>query len=118
MTTAPRSESHDRAVQATIRSWRDKGGDPDIVGRLPQLLVASGFCIESVVPHNRVARGGDAMFVWPQLWWHTFAPKLVGMGLLSAYDCEQVFADLRAIKQGTTGFVQCPVVYEVIARKR
>lgn len=116
MTMAPRRDSHDRAVQATIRSWRDKGGDPDVVGRLPAMLVAAGFRIESIVPHNRIARGGDAMFTWPDMWWRTFAPKLVDMGLLAAYDCQQLFADLRTIQQGT-GFVQCPVVYEVIARK-
>jgi SAM-dependent methyltransferase len=117
MTMAPRSESHDRAVQATIRSWRDKGGDPDVVGRLPQLLVTNGFRIESMVPHNRIARGSDAMFTWVDTWWRTFAPKLVGMGLLSAFDCEQLFADLREIQRSATGFVQSPVVYELVARK-
>lgn len=118
MTTAPRRKSHDLAVAATMKSWRANGGDPDVMGRVPAMLVAHGFAIEHVQPHNRIARGGDAMFAWPDTWWRTFAPKLVGMGLLAAADCEQLLADLTAIRASESDFVQCPVVYEVVARKR
>lgn len=118
MTTAPRRRSHDLAVAATIRSWRARGGDPDIVGRLPALLRAHGCEIEHLEAHQRVARGGDTMFAWLDTWWRTFAPKLVTMGLLAAADCAELLADLTAIRDGEDDFVQCPTVYEVIARKR
>lgn len=117
MTTAPRRRSHDLAVAATMRSWRDKGGDPDVMGRVPAMLAAHGFCIEHLQAHQRIARGTDAMFAWPDTWWRTFAPKLVGMGLLAAADCEQLLADLDTIRRSEGEFVVCPTVYEVVARK-
>lgn len=117
MTPGPRRKSHDVVVAATMKSWRDKGGDPDVMARVPTLLLANGFSIEHMQAHTRVARGCDAMFAWVDTWWRTFAPKLVGMGLISAADCEQLFADLTAIRNSEGEFVQCPTVYEVIARK-
>lgn len=117
MTLGPRCQSHDRAVAATIRSWQAKGGDPDVMGRVPAMLLAHGFAIEHLQVHSRVARGDDAMFVWVDTWWRTFAPKLVAMGLLAAADCEQLFADLAAVRAEPSRFVQCPPVYELIARK-
>ena len=118
MTTAPRRRSHDLAVAATMRSWRDKGGDPDVMGRVPAMLVANGFAIEHLQAHQRIARGKDAMFAWPDVWWRTFAPKLVAMGHLAAADCEQLLADLTAIRQSEADFVVCPTVYEVVAVRR
>jgi hypothetical protein len=117
MTLAPRRRSFELAVAATMRSWRDKGGDPDIAARLPAMLAAHGFRLEAIVPHNRVARGQDAMFAWIDSWWRTFAPKLVGMGLLAAADCERLLADLAEVERSGTDWVQCPVVYELVARK-
>jgi SAM-dependent methyltransferase len=118
MTTGPRRESHDRAVAATMRSWREQGGDPDVMARVPPLLAELGFEVELLQAHTRVARGGDSMFTWSETWWRTFAPKLVQKGLLTAADCERLLADLAAIRASGTEFVQCPTVYELIARKR
>jgi SAM-dependent methyltransferase len=117
MTTAPRRRSHDLAVAATMRSWREQGGDPDVVGRVPAMLAEAGLELVHVHAHQRVARGTDAMFTWPETWWRTFAPKLVARGLLAAADCEQLLADLAAIRASATDFVVCPTVYELIARK-
>lgn len=118
MTTGPRRRSHDLAVAATMKSWREKGGDPDVMGRVPGMLVAHGFTLEHLQVHSRVARGDDAMFAWPDTWWRTFAPKLVAMGHLAAADCEQLLADLTVIKASADQFVQCPPVYEIVATKR
>lgn len=118
MTMSPRRRSHDLAVQATMKSWKQNGGDPDVMGRVPRMLVQHGFSIDRVRSHQRIARGKDAMFAWPDTWWRTFAPKLVSMGLLAQGDCDQLVADLEAIRGSETDWVQCPVVYEVIATKR
>ncbi|MBL8754471.1 MAG: class I SAM-dependent methyltransferase [Planctomycetes bacterium] len=117
MTMAPRRRSHDLAVAATMQSWRANGGDPDVMGRVPAMLVAHGFRIEHMVAHQRIARGSDAMFAWPDTWWRTFAPKLVTMGLLQAADCAELLRDLDAIRASESAFVVCPAVYEIVARR-
>jgi len=116
MTMAPRRRSHDLAVAATVRSWQQNGGDPDIGQRLPALFAEHGLRLDTVRTHVRVARGGDTMFAWPDTWWRTFAPKLVAMGELSQDVCDELFADLERIANGD-GFVQCPPVYEFVATR-
>lgn len=123
MTMAPRCRSHDRAVAATAASWRERGGDPDIVGRLGRLLAECGMSIDHLHVHQRVARGHpdpsrrDPMFAWPDTWWRTYAPKLVEMGKLSRADCDELIADLERIGSSTTDFVMVPPVFEVVAVK-
>ncbi|MFK7740879.1 MAG: methyltransferase domain-containing protein [Planctomycetota bacterium] len=117
MTMAPRRESHDLAVAATVRSWQSGGGDPDIGQRLPAMMAAHGLELEHVQAHVRVARGSETMFAWPNTWWRTFAPKLVAMGELSEETCAELLRDLDAIAAGE-GFLQCPPVYEFVATKR
>ncbi|MEO6597752.1 MAG: methyltransferase domain-containing protein [Planctomycetota bacterium] len=118
MTMAPRRRSHDLAVAATMAAWRDNGGDPDVVGRLPGLMAEHGLQIVHLDVHQRIARGTDSMFAWPDTWWRTFAPKLVAMGRLEQADCDELLADLTVVRRSGTDFVQCPPVYELIGQKQ
>ncbi len=118
MTLAPRHASHDRAVQATITAWRQRGGDPDVVGRLPSLLEAAGFAVEHIDVHQRIARGTDSMFGWIDTWWHTFVPKLVAMALMTKTEADDLLAELTRRRGDPHHFAHLPPVYEVIAQKR
>lgn len=120
MTAAPRLASHDRLVAATAASWRGRGGDPDICGRLPAMLNRHGFELRDIRVHQRLARGGgnDPMMAWPITWWNTYAPKLVAMGSITQAQCDEALADLAAIERDHTRFVVCPPVYELIAMRR
>ncbi len=125
MTAAPRLASHDRLVAATAHSFRARGGDPDVVGRLPALLIKHNFEVLHLSVHQRVARGGtrpdgstDPMLAWPLTWWRTFAPKLVAMGSITQVQCDEALSDLAAIEHDEMRFIVCPPVYEVIARRR
>lgn len=118
MTMAPRRASHDKAVAATIRSWEARGGDTDIMGRLPRLLAKHGMEVTHLDVHHRVARGRDAMFTWINVWWRIYAPKLAEMGLLSRGDVEELIRDLDEIRSSGTDFVSCPPVYEIVSAKK
>lgn len=118
MTMAPRRESHDRVVQATARSWRDHGGDPDVAGRLPRLMAAAGFEVERVDVHVRTARRGDPMLAWPLTWWRTYTPKLVEMGYVTKAECDELFRDLDDVARSETDFFFLPPVHEIVAVKR
>ncbi|MBC7773017.1 MAG: class I SAM-dependent methyltransferase [Pyrinomonadaceae bacterium] len=117
MTMAPKRPSHDRAVAATIASWQARGGDTDIMGRLPRILKDHGFRVDHIGVHQRIARGRDTMFHWPDVWWRIYAPKLVQMGFLAKEDQEQLFRDLEEIAHSDTDFIVAPPVYEIIATK-
>ncbi|HZN38147.1 MAG TPA: hypothetical protein VFD82_05045 [Planctomycetota bacterium] len=78
----------------------------------------NGLRLAHLTVHARVARGSDSMFAWPDTWWRTFAPKLVGMGLLAKGDCEELNRRPLAGAHKPERFVQCPPVCELIARKQ
>lgn len=124
MTAGPRSESHDALVEATAASWRARGGDPDVVGRVPAMLVDAGLRLERLHVHLRVARGGvssqghrDPMLAWPLTWWRTYAPKLVEMGMITRELCARALQDLDETERDPTRFIVCPPVFEVVAVK-
>ncbi|MBL8854733.1 MAG: methyltransferase domain-containing protein [Planctomycetaceae bacterium] len=117
MTVAPKSPVHDRVVEATMQSWRDRGGNTDIAGELPRLFAENGFVCEHLTNHARIARGDDTMFHWPELWWQIYAPKLVTMGYITETECHELLALVGKIGNDPNRFIHCPTVYEFVFRK-
>ncbi len=117
MTPAPRRASYTQVVNATAKSWRDNGGDPDIVGRLPGLLFDAGFDVEHLAVHQRLARPGDTMWHWAATWWRSYTPKLVAMGYLTEEDRALFHREMDAMTFDRD-FLVLPPVFEVMARKR
>jgi SAM-dependent methyltransferase len=114
MTAAPRREAHTRVVEATARSWRARGGDPDVVARLPRLLHEHGFRVEHFAQQQRIARPGDSMWHWAASWWRNYVPKLVEMGELAPDDGRRFFEEWSSMRR-ETDFVVLPTVYEIVA---
>jgi SAM-dependent methyltransferase len=114
MTVAPRRESYTKVVAATERAWRGRGGDPDLVGRLPGLLADAGFSVEHLEARQRLARPGESMWAWVDSWWKNFVPKLVELGELEPGDARAFFADWNALRPDRD-FALLPCVYEVVA---
>jgi ubiquinone/menaquinone biosynthesis C-methylase UbiE len=118
MCTAPRSPAFAKAVAATGRSWRSRGGDPDIVGRLPAMLEAAGFTVTHLGVHQRLARPGETMWSWPTTFWNSFLPTLVAAGFLTEGDREQWRREWDELERTPGAFCTLPAVYDLIAVKR
>lgn len=117
MTPAPRRPSYTKVVQATAQSWRDNGGDPDVVAQLPGLLHDAGMVLEHLTVHQRRARPGDTMWYWASTWWKSYTPKLVANGYVTADDERAFHADLGQMTV-ERDFLVLPPVFEVMARKK
>ncbi len=113
----PFAAVHQRIVQATDASWRSRGGDPDIVGRLPGLCQQAGLRVTHLRPHQRIARPGETMFNWVQTWWKIYVPKLLAMGAITQSDHDDFFTGWAALAKSDDQWVQCPCTYELIAEK-
>lgn len=118
MSAAPRRPAFTKAVHATADSWEARGGDTDVMGLVPAACERLGLRVTHLSAHLRICRGEDTMFVWPDLWWRTFAPKLVAMGRLTPEDERTLYAELDEIRSTPGQFVMCPPVFELIAEKR
>ena len=118
MTIAPRSDAFTHAVEAVARSWRKRGGDPDVMGRMPGVLRAHGFDVLEIRPNLRVARPGTLLWGWPDTFFRNFLPQLERMGEITADERIAFEREWDARSQDPASFVSTPPVYDVIARKR
>ena len=116
-TLAPESAAFQRVVQAIIKSWRQRGGDPDIGLRLPAMMMKHGLRVESIQPLHRIARPSSPLWLWPTAFMRSFVPTLVAGGFLSEADRQAFEQEWTAHSNDETAFYWAPPVMEIIARK-
>lgn len=119
MCVAPRSEAFERVIAAIARSWRDHGGDPDIMGRLPALARTAGLEVEHIAPVNPgPARPGQPMWAWPDSFWKVFLPRLEQLGYITADERDAFLQAWRDRSADPAAFMHLPANYELIARRK
>jgi len=117
LTLAPRREAFSRVISAVAASWRARGGDTDIMGRLPTMLQTHGFRVDHIGVVQRIARPGSSLWHWPNSFWQTFLPKLVESGFITREDKEAFDAAWDEASNDPGSFVQLPPVYELVATR-
>ncbi|MBL8747417.1 MAG: methyltransferase domain-containing protein [Phycisphaerae bacterium] len=117
MTIAPKNPAFSRGIAAVGRSWRERGGDPDLVGRLPRLAADAGLRVTHLRVHQRLARPGDTMWAWPDSFWKNFIPRLAQTGHLTQREAEEFFDAWRRVGEDPHSFMLLPPVFEFIAEK-
>lgn len=118
ITLAPPSPVFRRVIAAVDASWRSRGGDPDVGGRIPELMHAAGLDVLEVRPLVRTARPGSLLWQWPVTFFHNYLPVLVDMELISEADAA-AFRELLAQRSREPGaFFMTPPMVEILAAKR
>jgi SAM-dependent methyltransferase len=117
LTLAPRREAFSKVINAVAASWRARGGDTDIMGRLPAMFLKHGFRIKHIDVVQRIARPGSPLWHWPNSFWQTFLPRLVEMGFITAQDRQAFESAWEEAGQDPASFIQLPPVFELIAIK-
>jgi SAM-dependent methyltransferase len=117
MTIAPKNPAFTRGIHAVGRSWRDRGGDPDIVSRIPALAARAGLTTVHLQVHQRLAKPSDTMWHWPDSFWRNYAPKLVTSGHLSQQEYDAFMAAWDAAAADPHAFMLLPPVFEVILKR-
>lgn len=118
MTIAPKNEAFSRVIRAVGASWRSRGGDPDVVGRIPAMLASVGLELEHLGVHQRVARPGETMWEWPDSFWRSFVPRLVEAGFLTEGDRRDFETCWSQASRDRSSFMSLPPVFDVIAVRR
>lgn len=117
MTLAPRQAPFTKVIDAVARSWRARGGNPDIVSHLPAMLRRAGLTLTHLDAHNRLARPGSTIWNWPTTFWHSFVPRLVQAGEITQADADDFFACWSRATNDPDAFMLLPPVFDVIAEK-
>ncbi len=115
LTLAPRCEAFTKVINAVSASWRARGGDGDVMGKLPGMFARAGFRIDHLDVVQRIARPGSTLWHWPNSFWQTFLPRLVETGFLSPEDRAAFDVAWAEASKDPACFVQLPPVYELIA---
>ncbi len=114
---APKSAAFDRVIAAVSKSWKQHGGDDDIVGRLPAILANNGFTVREIKPILRVGRPGDIVWHWPTTFFRNYIPKLVEMGFLTKDDQRAYDEEWETRTRDPNSFFMTPPVWDVVAEK-
>jgi ubiquinone/menaquinone biosynthesis C-methylase UbiE len=118
MAISPHRDVFDRVFQAIAKSWRDPGGDPDVMGKVPSMAIDAGFQIEHLARvENETPRPTSTMWQWPDTFWPVFLPRLESLGFLSREDHLEFMNAWREASTNTSAFMHLPPVYETIATK-
>lgn len=92
------------------------GGDADIGGRVPALLVDAGFEIEALLPIWRVGGPDSPEWAWLE-GTHSNHQNLVEAGLVSEDELEAYFREWEAAAMNPAAVFTAPPLLATIARK-
>ncbi|QKK07975.1 MAG: methyltransferase domain-containing protein [Planctomycetota bacterium] len=118
MCVAPRSDAFETVIAAIAKSWRDHGGNPDIMGTLPTIAVNRGLHIEHI---DRIdpgpARPGTTMWHWPDTFWGVFLPRLAEFGYITPEQHAAFLAEWETLSANPAAYMHLPPMYELIATR-
>jgi SAM-dependent methyltransferase len=117
MSLAPASPTFDRVVAAVTGSWRGRGGDPDVVRRVPRMLHDHGLALVHIQPHLLAARPGTLLWEWPASFFRNFVPQLEAKGLLAPGDARAFEADWQRACDDPSTVLYTPPLVDLIARR-
>jgi SAM-dependent methyltransferase len=117
MTLAPPGPAFRRVIQGVAASWRSRGGDPDIVGRLPALFRKHGLRVTHLDVDHRLARPGESMWTWPDTFFRGYVPMLVQYGFLSQAEADAWLAEWEKRSADPDTFMFMPPVFSLVGTK-
>jgi SAM-dependent methyltransferase len=104
-------------VAEVMASWRDAGGEPDIVRSLPEILSSNGLVIRHATPLVFAARPGQPMWRWPAAFVRSGAARLHALGRVDRAWVDSVVQTLDDAERDPDAIMVTPFVLELIAER-
>ena len=118
ITIAPECEAFRRVFRAVDKSWRARGGDPDIGCRLPGLLHRAGFEVKEINPLLRLGRPGSPLWDWPDTFFDIYLPALVKTGFITSAHERDYRREWAKRSRNPDALFSSPPMVEIIAVKK
>ena len=113
----PASIPQKEFVSNVMNSWRETGGEPDIAGRIVELLNDRGFTIKSK-PLIFAPSPKDYMWEWPASFVEVNLDRLIELGKADETWAETVRKDFREARSNPNATILTPMVLEIVAEKK
>jgi ubiquinone/menaquinone biosynthesis C-methylase UbiE len=114
----PDSQSLTEFVTQVMVSWRNAGGEPNVVAKLLPLMPDEGLRVISLKPLIFAARPTDFAWQWPASFAVSNSERLVEVGLMQRAAADQLQSDFRECARNPNAVMMTPLVLEIIAEKQ
>lgn len=118
VTIGPPHPIFERIFEAVAQSWRQRGGDPNVGARLPEMMVRNGFEIRSVRSISRIARSASPLWQWPATFFANFLPVLLENRAITQEEKETFAREWEARSTNPAAFFSTPPMAEVVGVKK
>lgn len=114
---APRRAIFEEVIASVARSWREAGGDPDVMARVPRAMRMCGLEVVDLRVTQRVARHEDPAWQWPTVFWRSFLPRLAAGGFISEQQRAEFMSMWEQASQDPDTFLSFMPVFGIVGRK-
>jgi len=115
---APRSAVFDSITKTMARAISNTGGNPDIAGYLPDMLVKAGFIIKEIESRQFLARPGTKLWELRSAVYQNILPHLTKSGVITLAEQEDFFAILESASKNPNAFIIHPTIVAITAEKK
>lgn len=112
---APRLPELEEFVEATMKSWRDAGGEPDIGLQMPGWLEELGFEITTLRTYVDIVRPGELLWQWPGSFVEAGLDRLVTLGRMVPERAREIALAFGSREAAPHARMITPAVLEIIA---
>lgn len=114
----PGSKKLNSVFQAYLKSVNKYYGSYNVGNELPAILSASGFEIESLEPIVRIARPGEPVWRWVEMFNEISVPQLTRKRIWTAKQRKEFEAEWEKAKETPGTFFFSPPMIGIVARTR
>lgn len=114
VTLGPKRDSFTKVIRAVSESWKEHGGDPDVMGRVPGIFHENGIEIEHLDIIQRISAYGGTLWHWPETFFRNYTPRLVESGFLTEQDAAAFHREFDAAMDDPDSFFVLPPVIETV----
>lgn len=115
--TEPRKEHLAKAINAALQSFKNSPGSIDIGRELPRMLGELNMKVTTVRLMPKLGLPNNAVWQWPKTFYHSYFPRLIGMGYLTETEVNEALREMDELEQTPGASLLSPIMTEVIAEK-
>jgi len=115
--TEPNYQALTKAIQLSLKSFKEQDGKIDIGRDLPNVLESIGMKVTGKRIMTKLGTPSNLVWQWPKSFYYSYFPRLVDLGYLTKEEVSFALNDMELLSKNENATIFCPSLIEVIAEK-
>jgi ubiquinone/menaquinone biosynthesis C-methylase UbiE len=115
--TEPNYPALTKAIQLSLKSFKEQEGEIDIGRELPNILESIGMKVTGKRMLTKLGTPSNLVWQWPKSFYYSYFPRLVDLGYLTKDEVSLALKDVELLSKNENATLFCPTLIEVIAEK-